>query len=110
MRWNIAAQGNVLKEGQRVGHLDIYSQMVWGAVFIWYGVSCILIAEIKKIDGWWASNLLEIKTNLGLWNINVVRKLSFLSFFVVRMEFEMKCNVSGHYLEIEGEGKGKRNE
>ena len=52
MRWNIAAQGNVLKEGQRVGHLDIYSQMVWGAVFIWYGVSCILIAEIKKLmDG-----------------------------------------------------------
>ena len=28
----------------------------------------------------------------------------------LRMEFEMKGNVSGHYFEIEGEGKGKRNE
>ena len=85
MRWNIAAQGNLLKEGQRVGHLDIYIVKCCEAHCV-YLIWCKLYLNSRnqKIDRWWASNLLEIKTNLGLWNINVIRKLSFLSFYLFR--------------------------
>ena len=44
-RWNIAAQGNIVKESQREGQLCVEPNGVRRTVLIWYGVSCILIVE-----------------------------------------------------------------